>query len=220
MGAFSNRATLGATDPARRRNSPPGRRSPTLTTSPRQSPAPQRRTTKPPRRRGHRRQGSGTPYEAYSLIPFVLANPLACSGATLLSDKASPQQKGTLLTFSATSTTCSQPTYRFYVKRPNGIWYLMRDYGSPSFVWNTAAEGVGTYLVDVWVRQNGTQAAYESYQYINFVLGAPVACANATLVSDRVSPQVHGVAVTFTATASGCSQPQFLFYVKRPTGVW
>jgi len=165
-------------------------------------------------------KGSGTPYEAYSLMPFVLANPLACTGTTLTSNKASPQQTGTVITMTAATTVCPQPSYRFYIKRPNGIWYLMRDYGAATWAWNSAGEAPGTYLVNAWVRQSGTQAAYEDFHYLTFVLSPAAACANATLTSDKASPQALGTVVTFTATATGCSEPVFLFYIRRPNGTW
>jgi hypothetical protein len=167
-----------------------------------------------------RQRGSGNAYEAFMNILYVLTDALACVAGAVSSDKATPQQSGTIITFTASSTVCPQPTYQFYIKRPNGYWYLMKGYGTATFVWNTGPEAAGTYTVMAWVRQSSSTAAQEDYKSVTFSLSVPVACAGATLTSDKASPQPHGTTITFTGAATSCSQPQFIFYVQMPNGAW
>ena len=167
-----------------------------------------------------RRSGSSAGYEAFASTPYTLVAPLSCKSAAETANNSSPQQAGTVVTFTGTSPGCGQPTYRFYLKRPNGIWYLMQDYGGPTFVWNSAAETAGAYTVNVWVRRSGSSAAYEAFATLPYVLTAPVVCSGAHMTFDKASPQARGTAITVTATSSGCSQPQYIFYVQAPNGVW
>ena len=45
-------------------------------------------------------------------------------------------------------------------------------------------------------------------------------CTTAGLTADRVSPQAVGTTINFAATSTGCSNPQYLFYLQPPGGAW
>ena len=167
-----------------------------------------------------RQVGSGVAEQSFQLIGFTLVAAVPCTTAGIGSDKPSGQQAGTIVTFTGTSAACSQPAYLYYVKPSGGAWSLARGYGAAAFAWNTAGLAPGTYTVDVWVRQNGSAAAQEAFTLVGYTLAAPVPCATAGLGPDLASPRPAGTTVTFTATSSACSQPQYLFYVKTPAGVW
>ena len=168
-----------------------------------------------------RQSGSAVSYDSSALIYYSLDLPAtACTTAGLSPDKASPEQAGTIVTLTATSATCLNPEYLFYVQAPGSGWTVARSYDGPTFVWNTAGLAAGSYNVDVWVRQSGSAASYESFQLVTYTLTSPTACVGASLSSDKVSPQPAGTAVTFTATSTACSQPQYLFYVQAPGDFW
>jgi len=168
-----------------------------------------------------RQTGSTASYDSFALIYYSLGVPgWACTAAGLSPDKASPEQAGTIVTLTATSATCLNPEYLFYVQAPGSGWTVARSYDGPTFVWNTAGLAAGSYNVDVWVRQSGSAASYESFQLVTYTLTSPTACVGASLSSDKVSPQPAGTAVTFTATSTACSQPQYLFYVQAPGDFW
>jgi uncharacterized protein YkwD len=164
--------------------------------------------------------GSGVPYQAVSLLTLNLGPSSPCTGVGLSSDLSSPRQVDYSITFTATSTGCTKPQYLFYLKLPNGVWALARGYGGATWVWNTATvASTGTYLVDVWVRAMGSAARYEFVQLMQYTLTARE-CTAAGLSSNYASPQVHGVTITFTGTSASCAQPDYLFYLKNPRGVW
>jgi cell wall-associated protease len=77
----------------------------------------------------------------------------------------------------------------------------------------------GTYQVGVWARQAGSTAAYDAYFIETFQVAGPP-CASAGLTASPASPQPSGTAVTFTATSSGCTAPQYEFLGQGPGGAW
>ena len=167
-----------------------------------------------------RQNGSAAAYESFMNIPYTLTGGAACTATSLSSTGASPQQSGTIVTFTANVTGCPNPEVLYYVQTPNGVWSLAKSYGVPTFTWNTAGLAAGTYRVDAWARQKGSAAPYEAFQNIPYTLTAAVPCTAANLTSDKSSPQPAGTTVIFTATSASCSQPQYLYYVQTPGGVW
>jgi len=48
----------------------------------------------------------------------------------------------------------------------------------------------------------------------------PITCTSASMSPGTVSPQAPGATVTFTATATTCTTPQFKFFLQPPGGSW
>jgi hypothetical protein len=174
-----------------------------------------------------RQIGSGATYEAVVVVSITVNPAVACTIGTLNPDKATPQQQGTVITFTDTVFSCQQPEFKWYFQSPGGTWTLAQDWmvstpsnNQQSFVWSTAGAATGTWHVDVWAREHGSTATYETLQNIPYVISAAVACATAALVPDKATPQQSGTIVTFTASSTGCSQPSYKFYVQSTTGVW
>jgi hypothetical protein len=117
-----------------------------------------------------RAQGTTVSYQAYQLQTYVLNTPLPCSAATDVAAPGSPQPSGTTVTFTAGSSTCSQPMYLFYVQATGGPWILGRTWGSNTYVWKTTGNGKTMYNIDVWVRQNGSKAAQEAFFIVSYQL--------------------------------------------------
>jgi hypothetical protein len=46
------------------------------------------------------------------------------------------------------------------------------------------------------------------------------ACGSASLAALSPSPQVQGVGVQFSASANGCANPEYEFWLRSPAGVW
>ncbi len=77
----------------------------------------------------------------------------------------------------------------------------------------------GTYVIEVDVRAAGSTSAAEAYLQANYVrTGAP--CTSAGLSPSPASPQGLGVAVTVTGSATGCSSPQYRFWLNTPGSGW
>jgi hypothetical protein len=89
--------------------------------------------------------------------------------------------------------------------------------------WNTAGLTAGNYLYTVWARDSGSAGTYCSslgcndkyYPATTYALtGRP--CSSVTDSAAPISPQMSGTTVTFTAGASGCSNPLYQFWILPP----
>jgi hypothetical protein len=117
-----------------------------------------------------RAMGSGSSVQSNFIMPFTITNRV-CSAAGLTSDKASPQVHGTKITFTATSTGCARPIYKFYIHTPgtNGFWVVGQDYDGSTFVWDTSKlASIGAYEINVWVTAVGSPSAVQSNFIMNY----------------------------------------------------
>ena len=148
----------------------------------------------------------------------------ACSGVTSGVNPASPQPRGAIVTIdSVASCPDANPMYAFWVQYPGATSYtLVQQYSSSAtFTWKTAAMPQGTYRINVWVRDalslgahsnvSGSWDAYNAGLLYRLTSGCPS-------VSEVASPPTApaGAAVTVTATASGCPNPRYQFWILSP----
>ena len=163
---------------------------------------------------------TATNAQGHSTLSTNTAVPgLYCGSATLSASPSAPRPTGTLVRFTPTSTLCNTPQYAFWVRNPAGRWDLKRDYGSGSWTWNTSGLAAGLYQVEVWARQRGSAKAYDTFGVTTYSLTVS-GCQNATLSPSLPSPQPPGTSVTFSATSTGCSSPQYQFWLLPPGGSW
>ncbi len=142
-----------------------------------------------------------------------------CTAAALTGGLSSPQPTGTSIRFTATSTGCNTPEYAFWVAPGGGKWTLARDYGSAAWTWITTGLTPGTYQLGVWARQRGASRPKEAYGFTTFTLDVS-GCQDASLTPSVPSPQVAGTPVTFLAASTGCTSPEYQFWLVPPGGNW
>jgi hypothetical protein len=107
--------------------------------------------------------GSSAVYEAVANLTYAL---VACTGAGLTANPASPQAHGTQVVLTGSATCLATPEYRFWVRAPSGAWTIAQDYSPTStFTWTA-----GTYQVEVDVRDQGAGATYETVANVSFVV--------------------------------------------------
>ena len=162
-----------------------------------------------------RQQGGGTAtYDAGAGGTYTLTG---CTGASVSPGPGSFAVTSTL-NFTATGTGCGNPEFEYWMLAPGGYWRMVQAYSSnPSFSWNTTGLTPGTYQVVVWVRQHGSgTATYEAGAGGNYVL---TGCGSATLTPVPGSYPVTST-LGFTATAAGCSTPDYEFWVLAPGASW
>jgi spore germination protein YaaH len=161
--------------------------------------------------------GSTAPYETVANLNFLVDT---CSSARLATSKASPQAPGVPVVLTATSSCMGTAEYRFWVRDLTGRWTIVQDYSATStFTWNTSREIMGTYGLEVDVRNHGSLAVYESVANLTFTLYA-TPCTAAHLVTDKASGQAPGTVVTLTGSATCGGAPQYRFWVRDLTGRW
>jgi hypothetical protein len=140
---------------------------------------------------------------------------------------SSPQAPGVTATLSGAATGCPNPVYQFWMQPPGGVWTILQAFSSSSSVsWNTTGLAAGTYLFDLWAKQSGSTANYEASLSPNptYTLQAPPPPPTCTAVTwnapSPASPQLAGVTVTFSGTATGCTSPVYQFWMQPPGGAW
>jgi hypothetical protein len=147
-----------------------------------------------------------------------------CASVTETATPASPQAPGTSVKFTATATVCPNPNYEFWLQPPGGAWSIVQVYStSNSWTWNTTGLAAGTYALDVSARDASSTAAYDAHISPNptYTLQAAVTpCASVTEAASPASPQAPGASVRFTATATGCPNPNYQFWLQPPGGAW
>ncbi len=141
-----------------------------------------------------------------------------CTAAALTASPISPGPAGASIRFTATSTGCNSPEYAFWINL-RGRWTLERNYGSAAWTWGTSKLAPGTYQLGVWARQKGSGKSVEAYGWTTYTLRV-AGCLSAGLAPSVASPQVQGTKVTFSAASTGCSSPQYQFWLVGPGGSW
>jgi hypothetical protein len=111
-----------------------------------------------------REAGSTAAYEATSFTTYQLTV-LSCASVTMGANPASPQAAGTLITFTAaTSSGCTSPQYEFWEQLPGGAWKLLRSFeGVTSFGWDSTGTTTGEYRFALWAVASGSNNVYDSY---------------------------------------------------------
>jgi len=154
----------------------------------------------------------------------VLSIPLQGNGGlTLAPDKPSPQvlsDAGTITFTAHASGGTGNYEYKFWLKTA-GVWNVVQDYSSTdTWAWNTTGTMAGTYSVQVYIRNAGSSAAYETTKTLSYVLTASSPATGAVLSPDPASPQMIGSNITFTAGAAGGSGTyDYKFWIKT-AGTW
>ena len=165
-----------------------------------------------------RNQGSAASYEAQGIISYSVVGAMPATGATMMSDLATPRQPGEQVTFSAQGKGGTGVyEYQFLLRYPSStVWTVVQDYGSSNqWAWNTANTTLGTYTMKVNVRNNGSAALYEAVASMNYSITLDAPATGATLTSDLPSPRQAGQTVTFTAQGQGGSGVYEYQFVRR-----
>ncbi|HKW08051.1 MAG TPA: CAP domain-containing protein, partial [Candidatus Dormibacteraeota bacterium] len=160
---------------------------------------------------------NGVPYSwSFSVGPFN-----ACTGATATVSPASVSTPGQTVTFNATSSGCTSPLYEFWLEDPSGNWSMKQPFSTnSSWAWNTTGYPGGTYTMHAWANQAGTDLSlYQVFAEVKYVLPAQPACTAASL-SPSPGSFAQGTPISFAATATGCANPQFEYWVLPPGGYW
>jgi hypothetical protein len=152
------------------------------------------------------------------VVAFTMQG-VSCTSASMSPGAASPQAPGATVTFTASSTTCTAPEYKFFLQPPGGSWTAQTAFGGNSWSWNTTGLADGVYGVGVWARQTGSGASYEAYWLGTYTLSV-VTCTAATISTATTPPQPPGTSIPFTATATRCPGAQFRFWMLPPGGSW
>ena len=156
-------------------------------------------------------QGASPTLEVYGTSTVTLTT---CNSAAVTPPSVS-QPAGTTVALSASSTGCLSPRYEFWVQYPGGTWYLKQGWSTDgSFNWDTNGLNPGTYTIHAWVNRQGT-----GHDAIGSATVTLSGCTSST-VSPASGTAAQGTQVSFTASAMGCPNPVYEFWLQDPSGVW
>lgn len=155
---------------------------------------------------------SAKTFDANGTVAFTVRPP-ACGSVSLSASPASPQIAGARPVFVAAAAGCSgsTPLYEFW-RRPatSATWTMIRSYATAgSVTWDTSGVS-GMFYLSVWAKDsNSATTTFDANATTAYTVN-PASCAS---VAMGATPATG--AVTFTATAAGCSNPnpQFEFWI-------
>jgi len=123
----------------------------------------------------HARSLGNSGFDVEQVISYTLT-PVAATGVTLTPNPAtpSPQNVGTLITFTAAASGGTAPyEYAFWVYNPSSGWALAQPYGAlATFNWDTSVGGLlaGDYRIAAHARSVGSPNGFDAEQVVNFHL--------------------------------------------------
>jgi spore germination protein YaaH len=165
-----------------------------------------------------RQHGSGSP-GGYDVAGGGAYTIIGCSSASVSPVAGTRLSVGGTMTFTANAAGCSNPEFAFWVRPKGGFWLEQQPYSSSAtFNWNTVGLMPGTFEIAVWARQQGATGV--PYNVSTGGLYPVGGCASATLTPAPGSNLAAGSVVTFTASSTGCTNPQYALWVRRTGSTW
>jgi hypothetical protein len=162
-----------------------------------------------------RDQGATASYEKVANMTYFLGTS-PCTTPTLGAGPLSPGPTGGSVLFTASTSGCPTPNYRFWVGQ-GGAWRIVRDYSAANtFTW-TGTGAAGSYGIEVDVRNAGSAVSYDHVRNITYSLAG---CSAAHLATDKASPQPHGTTIVLTGSATCGGTPEYRFWVRDLSGRW
>jgi hypothetical protein len=159
-------------------------------------------------------------YDTNKTVTYTVNAP-RCGAVTISPSPASPRSAGTQVAFTAAATSCNNPNplYEFW-RRPStsSTWTLVQAHSTNNtYSWNTSG-AAGTYYVSVWAKDAAsTTGTYDANATSAYVVNA-ARCGSVSMTASPASPSAYasGAQVTFTATASGCTNasPLYEFWIR------
>jgi hypothetical protein len=147
-----------------------------------------------------------------------------CASVSTSATPSSPRMPGASVQVQAIAAGCPHALYEFWVLAPGAALYtLAQPYGtSDTLSWDTTGRPVGTYRITVWVRDSTSAGLYgnpsgrwDAYN-ASLLYTLSGGCAAVTDVASPTGAAMRGMQVTVTASASGCPNPVYEFWVLAP----
>jgi hypothetical protein len=125
---------------------------------------------------------------------------------------------GSTVNFTASSGGCPNPQYEFWVQMLDGTWVMKRAFSATAtWGWDTTGLMPGTYTVHAWANNAG---AYTGALEVAGSSTVTLTGCTSAMVSPSSGSAAAGSTVTFTASSSGCPNPQYEFWLQYPDGTW
>jgi hypothetical protein len=152
--------------------------------------------------------GSTDQYEAWAGSEFTITAGALPKITALTASRALPTPAGSPVTWTTTTTTGAAPAqYQFWRRDADG-WHMVRDYASANtYTWTPTTGDIGAHVIQAWVRNGDSPAAYEDYTAVMFDVRAPDPLTVTSLTANVALPSPAGASMVWTATTSGGIAP-------------
>jgi photosystem II stability/assembly factor-like uncharacterized protein len=150
----------------------------------------------------------------------ILANPmitLLCASVSASASPPSPSLSGTQVTFAASATGCPNKLYQFWMRAASqSDWQLLQAYSpSATYNWNSTGAAAGDVYFGVWAKDaSSPTGSFDANASIKYTVTTPPPCGSVTASAVPASPSSAGTQITFTATATGCGNPRYQFWMR------
>jgi len=162
---------------------------------------------------------SSASYDAFSAFQYTLAV-APCTGMSATASPATSATSGTTVTITGSATGCPSPQYEFWLLPPGGTWTLVKGYsGAATFTWSTTGQPAGSYRFSVWARDTSSSASYDAFSAFQYTI-AVAPCTGMSATASPATSASSGMTVTITGAATGCTNPQYEFWLLPPGGTW
>jgi hypothetical protein len=165
-----------------------------------------------------RSNGSTAAYEAYTGTSIFHINR---ASVQLTTSTLFPVAVGTPVTWSASVPDPSVTMeYEFWVySTASAQWSLGQGYGTQkTFIWTPLV--VGSYGLQVWARQVGSTATYDTYASTGLMDVTSGPAQMVSLTSNVALPATAGTTITWTAGATGGTAPLEYQFWRQDGGTW
>ncbi len=170
-----------------------------------------------------RSTGSTAAYDAWAGTTYfdIITPPVIVTSLT--ASVPLPTIVGTPITWTATASGGTGPLeYQFWRFKQATGWVIVQPFSSANtFSWTPSASDVGTYVIQVWVRQIGSVATYDAWRGTDYftINPRPVAVLTSFLQTP-LPPTTTGVPITWSAAATGgTAVPEYKFWLLS-SGAW
>lgn len=160
------------------------------------------------------RDGSTSDEISEASLAYTISASLAPTISSLTPNRSSPREQGTAITFICTASG-TDLQYRFILNGPgtgSSDRVVQGWSSSNSWTWQTSGLDLGWSSVKVQVRSGTTGTVSQSSLSYNITSSLP---SDASITSDRSSPQKQSKAITFIGSAIG-SDLQYRFILNGP----
>jgi len=155
-------------------------------------------------------QGAAPTLEAYASAAITLTG---CSAAAI-SPSSTTQPAGSAVSLTASSTSCPNAQYEFWIQYPNGSWNLKQAWGAGTYTWDTTNLAPGAYTVHAWARNEGP-----TWEVVGSATVTLTGCTSASVTPPSGSAAA-GATVSFSVSAATCPTPNYEFWLRDPSGTW
>jgi cell wall-associated protease len=164
-------------------------------------------------------------FDSYFPVATYALTTTPCASVTESAAPVSTAASGTTVTFTAGASGCPNPLYQFWILAPSSSrWTIAQPYSSSTTLsWNTTGKPAGAYLYTVWVRDASSAGttgnnlgSFDAFFPATVYTLTSTPCASVSESAAPVSTEASGTTVTFTASASGCPNAVYQFWMLAP----